>query len=65
MVLFHIFRQASSNDYGSHLALWDFLVNQIYASSGDRIKAFRYTYREVSDLDLAVKHFEECLGTLR
>jgi len=61
LILFHVFHQNSLNDYGSHLALWEFLVNQMYASTGERIQAFRYTYRTPSDLDVAIQHFEKYL----
>ena len=58
VVLFHVFRQSSPSDYGSHLLLWDFLANEMQVSIGERIKAFRYPYRELPDLDEAIQHFK-------
>jgi len=61
IVLFHIFRQVSENDYLSHLLLWDFLWDNIKNSLGDKITAKRYTYRRLEDLDLIYYEFEKIL----
>ncbi len=58
IILLYVFRQISANDYGSHLALWSFLWYQMQEAIGDRIQAFRYTYRELSDLEPATRKFE-------
>jgi hypothetical protein len=62
LVLLHIFRQTSPADYGSHLKLWDFLWSLMQASLGDRMVANCYTYRQLSDLSLAVGEFEKQLA---
>lgn len=59
IVLLHIFRQNSEADYGSHLALWDFMWDQMRRALGDdEIKATRYTYRDLEDLEFVAKEFE-------
>ena len=61
IILLHLFRQVSASDYGSHLALWDFLWNEMRKTIGDRIQAARYTYRDLSDLEPAIRHFEKSI----
>jgi len=62
VVLFHVFRQVSRNDYGSHLVLWDFLWNKMSNALGDtRIKAARYTYRDLQGLEPVINEFEKHL----
>ncbi|GAH77829.1 unnamed protein product, partial [marine sediment metagenome] len=46
IILFHIFRQVSENDYLSHLLLWDFLWGKMKSSLASKIIAKRYTYRK-------------------
>jgi len=65
MILLHLFRQTTPGDYASHLALWDFLYNRMSDALADRIRATRYTYRDVTDLESAARDFEEHLKTLR
>lgn len=62
VILLHIFRQGSASDYASHLALWDFLWHEMQKTIGDRIRAARYTYRDLSDLDPAIRDFENSLA---
>jgi len=61
VILIHIFRQVSENDYASHLALWDFLWHEMEKNVSDHIRAFRYTYRDLSDLKPAIRAFESSL----
>ena len=61
IILMHIFRQSSSADYGSHLALWDFMWGQMKDTIGDSIKASRYTYRDSKDLKSIADKFEKHL----
>ena len=61
IILLHLFRQVSASDYGSHLALWDFLWNEMRKTVGDRIQAARYTYRDLSDLEPAIRDFERSI----
>lgn len=61
IILFHIFRQVSENDYASHLRLWDFLWYEMHKSVSDRMKAYKYTYRDLADLEPAIRAFENSL----
>jgi hypothetical protein len=61
IILLHLYRQVSASDYGSHLALWDFLWNKMRKTVGNRIQAVRYTYRDLSDLEPAIRHFEKSI----
>lgn len=61
IALFHIFRQSSLNDYASHLALWDFLADKTHESVGDRVRAVRFTYRNLDELETAVDEFSALL----
>ena len=63
IVLFHIFRQTSGSDYASHLALWDFLWQEMRRAVGNRISAARYTYCDLADLETAIRDFEKSLTT--
>lgn len=63
IILFHIFRQISENDYLSHLLLWDFLWDKMKNSLGDKIIAKRYTYRGLEDLSIIYDEFEKILKT--
>lgn len=60
LILFHIYHQSSSNDYASHLALWDFLWD-IMSENIEGMKAYRYTYTREEDLNEPLSHFEEYL----
>jgi len=51
VTLLHIFAQVSADDYASHLLLWDYLVERMQSSLGDRFAATRYIYRSLDDLD--------------
>ncbi len=42
--LLHLFRQASPDDYRSHLELWDFLASEMSRALGDRFRAELFTY---------------------
>jgi hypothetical protein len=59
--LFHIFAQASENDYVSHLLLWDSLCAKMSKALGNLFTAKRYTYRSPSELEVAVNEFERTL----
>ena len=62
LILFHVFRQTSRSDYGSHLELWDFIWGKMRIALGDkRIKATRHTYRDLSELEPVLSAFEEYL----
>jgi hypothetical protein len=62
IVLMHIFRQVSEDDYGSHLALWDFVWGKMEDALGEgRIQAKRYTYGSGEGLDRAIEDFKEHL----
>ncbi|MFC1666378.1 hypothetical protein ACFL0P_00710 [Candidatus Omnitrophota bacterium] len=61
LVIFHIFKQTSKDDYLSHLLLWDFLYGQMKKNVGDKVKAAWYTYRDLEDLDPVVAEFEKYL----
>lgn len=62
IILFHIFRQVSENDYASHLGLWDFLWRRMEKDIGDHMKAFKYAYRDLADLEPAIRAFESSLA---
>lgn len=62
VILFHIFRQSSEADYGSHLALWDFLWSKMNEALGNRMNAARYVYNDLNDIEAAVREFERYLG---
>lgn len=59
IILFHIFAQASSDDYRSHLDLWDFLAARMRGALGDKVQAVRYTYRNHAELEQVVRVFED------
>lgn len=61
VILLHLFRKASKDDYESHLALWDFLWKEMSNALGDKIKAICYTYHEINDLEPALKKFEDLI----
>jgi hypothetical protein len=62
IALLHIFRQASAADYGSHLALWDFVSGKMTSVLGnERIRATCYTYRDLAELEPAIDEFENHL----
>jgi len=61
IILLHIFRQVSEMDYASHLALWDFLRDEMQNVLATHIQANRYTYRSISDLNQALGDFERHL----
>ena len=63
IILFHIFRQVSENDYLSHLLLWDFLWGKMKSSLASKIIAKRYTYRKLDDLNIVSNEFENILKT--
>lgn len=58
IILLHIFRQVSVMDYASHINLWDFLWNVMHKVVGNRMTAKRYTYRDISDLEPAIREFK-------
>lgn len=62
IVLLHVFRQGSEDDYGSHLALWDFVWGEMRRALGDdRIQATRYAYGDLADLRPVTDEFEKHL----
>ncbi len=61
IILMHIFYQGSSADYGSHLALWDFMWDQMKNAIGSSIKASRYTYCDLKELGPIAGEFERYL----
>lgn len=61
IILMHLYRQVSHSDYGSHLALWDFVWEEMRKTIGDKIQAIRYTYRNISDLDPAIQYFKSSI----
>ena len=63
IVLFHIFQQHSAGDYESHLTLWDFLWSRMNSALGEaRIKATRYTYQDMRELESVVEEFKKYLS---
>jgi len=62
VILLHLFRQTSKEDYGSHLSLWHFLWGKMRITLGDRMKATCYTYNNLEDIEAAAKEFEKYLG---
>lgn len=63
MTLLHIFAQVSSDDYASHLLLWDHVTDKMRAALGDRLTVNRYTYRSLNELDVIAREFEQLLKT--
>ncbi len=62
IILFHLYRQSSESDYGTHLILWDLMWSKMRNALGDaKIKATRHTYHVLEDLESVIKDFEECL----
>jgi hypothetical protein len=61
IILIHLYRQVSHSDYGSHLALWDFVWAEMRKTTGDKIQAIRYTYRNISDLAPAIQYFKSSI----
>ena len=65
IVLLHIFRITSDNDYGSHLLLWEYLYKQMAHDLKNCIQArkFRIDYIDESRNELpdALKHFEDLI----
>lgn len=61
VVLLHIYRQASEHDYGSHLELWSFLYNEMSKCNEGQIQARCYTYRQLTDLEPAMRYFKQIL----
>lgn len=42
--LLHIYARKSSNDYATHMALWDFLNTQMISDVGTLVQATRYSF---------------------
>ena len=64
IILMHIYKQSSKYDFGSHLELWDFLWEHMRKSLGNRMKATRYTYCELRELEPIIKEFENHLKAI-
>jgi len=65
IVLIHLYRQNTSGDYASHVALWEFLNHQMSSALGDKFTAHVFTYNPArlrSDLTAAVALFENLLS---
>lgn len=62
IILFHIYRQVSANDYLSHLLLWDFLWEKMESEIQTKMIAKRYTYKILDDLKPVIKDFEYYLN---
>lgn len=65
IVLLHIFRTHSENDYGSHLLLWDYLYDRMTRHLRNCIQARRFKFDDVDplrdELDDALKYFEKMI----
>jgi hypothetical protein len=61
--LLHVFRQASANDYGSHIELWGFLSSKMQAELVGNFDCALFTYRDATpaSLQAALQHFERLL----
>ena len=59
--LFHLFAQASANDYRSHLQLWDFLAEKMRKALGNKFSAEKYTYRNSAELENIVNEFKRAM----
>jgi hypothetical protein len=62
--LLHIFRQASADDYRSHIELWAFLSAKMKSDLGSRFDCSLFTYPQATEtaLHAALQHFERLLG---
>jgi hypothetical protein len=65
LTLLHVFAQASTDDYASHLLLWDTLSSKMRAELAPRFVAARYTYRSLEDLGPIVNEFDRLLRSPR
>ena len=65
LTLLHIFAQASTDDYASHLLLWDTLSSKMRAELAPRFVAARYTYRNLEDLGPIINDFDRLLRSPR
>jgi len=66
IILIHLFRQTSPNDYKSHLNLWNFMWGEMQKALVNRIQAFPFVYcelpsGELSGLEKAIKEFKKSL----
>jgi len=61
LTLFHVFAQASENDYIRHLHLWDSIKNKMSEALDGKFTAQLYTYRNSIELESIVGKFEQTL----
>lgn len=64
--LLHLFLQSAPGDYGSHMAIWDLLTEEIVKRFPRNFSARRFTYRREwlrRDIRPAVKYFESLLDS--
>ena len=61
----HLFRQASAEDYRSHIELWGFLSARMKSELGELFDCALFTYAKPVELELrpALEHFESLLAT--
>lgn len=62
--LVHLFRQASRDDYRSHLDLWHFLADRMRSALGTRFECHLFTYTEPTTMSLreSLSRFEVILA---
>lgn len=63
--LLHLFRQKSTNDYASHIVVWNFLAAKMSRVLGDRFTARLMFYRDgdLTTLDDAVVAFKDMVAS--
>ena len=61
IVLLHIFKTSSPNDYGSHLLLWDYLWPRMANDLGDRMQARKFKVGWVNELPDALNYFGKAI----
>ena len=73
IILIHVFQQTGPHSYEAHLNLWEFLWSEMQKALDDKkIRASKFTYHEVSDLEVsdlkpihpAIHEFEKSLTSL-
>lgn len=62
IILMHIYKQNSSNDYGSHLLLWDLIWSRMKKEVGARITAKKYTFIHDNELNHIVNDFKNIIS---
>ncbi|MEF3280926.1 MAG: hypothetical protein K6357_08195 [Elusimicrobiota bacterium] len=64
IILLHIFKKNSENDYESHIKLWEFLYGKMKEKLGNRIEAKLFEVKNEDDLSNAVNKFKKKLKKL-